>query len=78
MLEAANLRRRRRGQEELTEDSVRASLGQDLAEAVKQRDDYMADLEVPQVLEVKNARRRAKGLPDLTVEEFRASLELDG
>ncbi|QEC49896.1 hypothetical protein FSW04_21550 [Baekduia soli] len=75
MLEAANARRRRRGAPELTEDAVRASVGRDLAETVRRRDDLLADLDVAQMLEVKNARRRAKGLPEVTADEYRARVE---
>lgn len=75
MLEAANARRRRRGAPELTEESVRASVGRELAAAAKRREDHLAELEVVQMLEVKNARRRAKGLPEITAEEFRAGVE---
>jgi hypothetical protein len=75
MLEAANSRRRARGEAELTEESLRHDVAADLAADVKRRDDYLADLEVVQMLEVKNERRRAKGLPEITLEEFKASLE---
>jgi hypothetical protein len=74
MLEAANVRRRARGERELTEDSVRASVGADLAESIKRREERLADLEVVQMLDVKNARRRAKGLPEISVEEYRAQI----
>lgn len=74
MLEAANARRRRRGEPELTEDSIRAEVGADLAESIKRREDHLADLEVVQMLDAKNARRRAKGLPEITIEEYRASV----
>jgi hypothetical protein len=74
MLEAANARRRRRGVPELTEEGVRASVGADLAETIKRREDHLAELEVVQMLDAKNARRRAKGLPEITVEEYRARI----
>jgi hypothetical protein len=74
MLEAANARRRKRGEPELTEDSIRAEVGAELAESIKRREDHLADLEVVQMLDAKNARRRAKGLPEITVEEYRASI----
>jgi hypothetical protein len=77
MLEAANARRRRRGEPELTEETVRARVGADLAASIKRREDHLAELEVVQMLDVKNARRRAKGLPEITVEEYRASIGLD-
>ena len=74
MLEAANARRRRRGEPELTEATVRASVGADLADTIKRREDHLAELEVVQMLDAKNARRRAKGLPEITVEEYRARI----
>jgi hypothetical protein len=74
MLEAANARRRRRGDPELTEDSLRADIGAQMAESTKRREDHLADLEVVQMLDAKNARRRAKGLPEITVEEYKASI----
>ncbi|MBI5105295.1 MAG: hypothetical protein HZB46_10000 [Solirubrobacterales bacterium] len=75
MLEAANERRRRRGDPELTEESLRAQVGADRAESAKRRDEYLAELEVIQMVEAKNERRRAKGLPEVTVEEERRRLE---
>ena len=77
MLEAANRRRRARGDAELTEESLRASVGEELAATAKRREEYLADLDAAQMLDAKNARRRAKGLPEITLEEFRASLERD-
>jgi hypothetical protein len=74
MLEAANARRRARGEPELTEEGVRASVGADLADTIKRREDHLAELEVVQMLDAKNARRRAKGLPEITVEEYRRSI----
>ncbi|HEY6759550.1 MAG TPA: hypothetical protein VI318_08675 [Baekduia sp.] len=74
MLEAANARRRRRGEPELTEEAMRARVGADLAETIKRREDHLAELEVVQMLDAKNARRRAKGLPEITVEEYRARI----
>jgi hypothetical protein len=75
MLEAANARRRRRGEPELSEASLRAAIGEDLAQTAKRRDDYLEDLDIAQMLDAKNARRRAKGLPEVTLEEYRAKLE---
>jgi hypothetical protein len=74
MLEAANARRRRRGEPELTEEGIRATVGSDLAETIKRREDHLAELEVVQMLDAKNARRRAKGLPEISVEEYRAKI----
>jgi hypothetical protein len=75
MLEATNARRRRRGEAELTEADVRASIGADLAQAAQRRDDDLEDLDITQMLDAKNARRRAKGLPEITAEDFRAQIE---
>jgi hypothetical protein len=75
MLEAANERRRRRGQAELTEEGLRSEINADLGDKVKRREDYLAELEIVQMLEVKNERRRAKGLPELTVEDYKARIE---
>jgi hypothetical protein len=77
MLEAANARRRRRGEPELTEESLRRSVGEDLAATSRRRDRYLEELDVVQMLEAKNARRRAKGLPEITVEEYRAKIEAE-
>jgi hypothetical protein len=75
MLEAANARRRRRGAAELTEEGLRASIGQDLAQTASRRDDYLEDLDIAQMLDAKNARRRAKGLPEITADDYRAQIE---
>lgn len=77
MLEAANARRRRRGAPELTEDSLRAEVGAQVAESIKRREDHLADLEIVQMLDAKNARRRAKGLPEITREQYEAGLRGD-
>jgi hypothetical protein len=77
MLEAANARRRGRGEPELTEESVRRSIGADLAATSRRRDQYLEELDVVQMLEAKNARRRAKGLPEITVEDYRAKIEAE-
>lgn len=75
MLEAANARRRARGEAELTEESLRHDVAADLEANHRRRDDYLADLEIAQMLDAKNARRRTKGLPEITIDEYRASLE---
>jgi hypothetical protein len=75
MLDATNARRRRRGEPELTEESLRASIGADLAAAAKRREDHLEDLDIAQMLDAKNARRRAKGLPEITAEAYRAQIE---
>jgi hypothetical protein len=78
MLEAANARRRARGEPELTEEGIRASVGADLADTIKRREEHLAELEVVQMLDAKNARRRAKGLPEISVEEYRAKILGEG
>src|SRR5919198_1751869 len=55
MLEAANERRRRRGAPELTEEGLRRDIGTDLAATVKRREDYLAELEIAQMVDAKNA-----------------------
>lgn len=83
MLEAANRRRRRRGDAELTEESMRERVASDTAKrhaaadayAVEQGKHSAADDEIAQVLAVKNRRRKAKGLEPITSEEFRRDLE---
>jgi hypothetical protein len=74
MLEAANARRRQRGAPELTEEGIRATVGSDIAETIKRREEHLAELEVVQMLNAKNARRRAKGLPEISVQEYRAKI----
>jgi hypothetical protein len=76
MLEAANERRRRRGEAELTEDALHAQVREHTREQVKRREDYMADAEIAQMLDQVNARRREKGKPEQTIEELRAELGL--
>ena len=75
MLEAANVRRRRRGAPELTEESLQASIAAATRETTQRRDDDQADEEIAQMLEIKNRRRRRKGLPEITADEYRAELE---
>jgi hypothetical protein len=76
MLEAANERRRRRGQAELTEESLHAQVQEHKRDNLKRREDYMADLEVAQMLDRVNERRREKGQPEQTLEEYKAELGL--
>jgi hypothetical protein len=74
MLEAANERRRRRGEVELTEEGLHAEVRADLREQVRRRDDYMAELEIAQMLDATNEKRRARGERDLTIDELRTEL----
>lgn len=75
MLEAANRRRRARGAVELTEESMHASVAEDVRAGHARHEAYTAAQEIEQMLEVKNRRRQSKGLPALTEAEFRAQLE---
>ncbi len=77
MLEAANARRRRRGEQELTEADLRDRVAGDLREAVARREDRLAELDLAQMLAAANARRRAKGLAELSPAAYRAQLERD-
>jgi hypothetical protein len=77
MLEATNVRRRRRGMPELTEEGLRADVGHDLAARARRRDEYLDDLDLVEMLTLKNERRRRKGLPEITEAQFRASLDQD-
>lgn len=74
MLAAANERRRRRGDEELTEDRLHAEVRAHTREQVRRREDYMADLEIAQMLDRVNERRRERGQPEQTLDELRAEL----
>ena len=76
MLEAANERRRRRGAQELTEDSVRASVDQDRRDRAALRDQYLSEQQdIDELIELKNRRRREKGLQEVTKDEYLAQLE---
>jgi hypothetical protein len=72
MLEVANRRRRRLGQDEITEDSLRENVAEQEREAQQRREALMEDEEVEQMLGVVNRRRKRKGLPELTAAEYRA------
>jgi hypothetical protein len=76
MLEAANARRRRRGEAELTEDGMFKRVREDQALQAKMRDDHLADAELKQLLDARNAKREAKGLPAMSLDELRASLDV--
>src|SRR5438034_1290534 len=54
LLEATNARRRARGEPELTEDTVRAQVADDLREQNERRDEYLVGEEIRQMLEVVN------------------------
>jgi hypothetical protein len=76
MLEAANARRRRRGADELTEETLHADVRAHTREQSRRREDYMAELEIAQMLDATNAKRRDRGEPELTLPELRAELGL--
>jgi hypothetical protein len=83
MLEAANERRRRRGEAELTEAAVEARVMEDQRRRRAMRDAYLADQEtegqvaadVAQMLARVNDGRRRRGEPELTADEYRAEIE---
>ncbi len=74
MLEAANERRRRRGEPELTEEGITQRVQHDKRELAKMREQHTLELELEQVLEARNERRRKRGLPEMTLDELRESL----
>jgi uncharacterized protein YkwD len=75
MLEATNARRRRRGEPELTEGGLHARVREDMTDADKRRESYLAEQDLDQLLETKNERRARKGLPPVALEEYKAELE---
>ena len=75
LMEVANRRRRRLGQAELTEDTLDQLVVESTAERTKRSEEYLADVEIEQMLDVKNKRRAAKGLPPITVAEYKARIE---
>lgn len=76
MLEAANARRRKRGDAELTEEGMNARVHEELRLQAEMRDRKVLDQEMEQLLDARNARRRKRGLPEMTLDEFRASLDV--
>jgi hypothetical protein len=85
MLEATNARRRSRGEDELTEESLQARVLEDRREQLRRHAEYVADSEseadveadIAQMLERVNEGRRRRGEPELTADEYRARLEAD-
>jgi hypothetical protein len=75
MLEAANVRRRRRGKPELTEHGINQRVREDMTAAQKEREAHLADEDLQQLLDAKNARRERRGLPPVTLEEVKAEVE---
>jgi hypothetical protein len=66
MLDAANARRRARGEADVTVADLEMRVMEDLNEQRRRRDEYLADRELDELLEATNARRRARGLPERT------------
>jgi hypothetical protein len=85
MLEATNERRRRRGEPELTEETLQARVLEDRREQQRLHAQYVADSEseadvqadIAQMLARVNEGRRRRGEPELTADEYRAQLEAD-
>jgi hypothetical protein len=83
MLEAANARRRARGEKELTEEMLEARVLEDRREQSKVREKYLADSEteddvaadIEQMLARVNEGRRRRGEPELSAAEYRAQIE---
>ena len=77
MLAAANAKRRARGVSELTEEGIHERLAEDRRLADAQRESYLGEVEIQQMLDVKNERRARKGLAPITAEEYRAQLDAE-
>jgi predicted S18 family serine protease len=85
MLEATNERRRRRGEDELTEQALEARVLEDRRERLARREAYLADAvgetdaevqaDMAQMLARVNEGRRRRGERELTLEEYRAAIE---
>lgn len=76
MLEAANARRRRRGEQELTEAGMYRRVHEDRELQARLREQHLHDTELQQLLDARNEKRRAKGLPAMSLDELRASLDV--
>lgn len=87
MLQAANQRRRARGEPELTEEMLEARVLEDRREQHALRAAYLAanqdeseeavEADIAQMLARVNEGRRRRGEPELTLAEYRAKLEAD-
>jgi len=75
MLEAANARRRARGEAELTEHALHQQVQAAMSETQKLREAHLADVDLQQLLDAKNERRRRRGQPPVTLEEVKAEVE---
>ena len=77
MLEAANARRRRRGDPELSEAQMYARVHEERELQARMREQHVVqDAELEGLLATRNERRRAKGLLEMSLEELRASLDV--
>jgi hypothetical protein len=87
MLQAANERRRARGEPELTEEVMQARVLEDRREQNELRAAYLAanddeseeaiEADIAQMLARVNDGRRRRGEPELTLAEYRARIEAD-
>jgi hypothetical protein len=77
MLAAANAKRAARGADALTEQGIHERLAEDRRLADAQREAYLGEVEIQQMLDVKNERRARKGLAPITADEYRAQLEAE-
>jgi hypothetical protein len=87
MLQAANERRRARGDQELTEEMLQARVIEDRREQNELRAAYLAanddeseeavEADIAQMLARVNDGRRRRGEPELTPAEYRARIEAD-
>ena len=87
MLQAANERRRARGEPELTEEVLQARVIEDRREQNELRAAYLAanddeseeavEADIAQMLARVNDGRRRRGEPELTPAEYRARIEAD-
>ena len=82
MLEAANERRRRRGEAELTEEALEERVRADRREQQELRERIQAEErgaedDLAQMLARVNDGRRRRGEPELTADEYRTRLEAD-
>jgi hypothetical protein len=66
MLAASNVRRRARGEKELTVTDLELRVLADVNEQRRRREEYLADRELDELLQATNARRKARGLPERT------------
>jgi hypothetical protein len=71
MLDAANARRRTRGEAEVSLEQVEMRVNQEMHEQNRRREALMEDRDLDELLEATNARRRARGLPERTREQVK-------